>query len=691
MDDEEEGDEDWRYGPLGRAGVLKDAEPVPPEPAESKSEASQKPLRCGEVNPRTIWAYWAQGHEQMPEFFRLCVNTWQRTNPHWDVRILQKSTVLEYLLEEELPNRFFDMTSHQTASDAVRLGVLSRYGGVWLDVNILLCGSLDRLCWNAIRHGTPACVFFHPSYGTEALGGQDFVESWCLATKPENPFFMRWREIFKELFQDRLGIDGLLKHRLYKGLDLSGFEKLNRDFQGSGMESPDAGGLHLVRVAIEIDMRTTWGAGIATRRVGRFREYLAIHAMCHRLLETDPESRRAWRDDFLKVNAADTAFRLQMVAQASDMHMAQVLLLEDTRAEQLIEGVPLIKFRTPDYGPLLQLSTAQLTDRRHLLGRLLDPAPRAGARAVRAPQRVSMSFMGGARRFTAAATVAAILCRGARAQSPLGPSLPKLRPVELRSDGLGDRQGARHACAVLAAPDKSLFARLPEDLLAKVVEDLPSNLAQRTIQTHLSELTAFKIELHSKIEEQLLRMGTADGLAAWLREECKPAFHHEVVVAACLSSFDGRPHPDAYWTSCFDPSDLRTEKCRMILDALVQLSTSEHLLSETDIQIGFSRVLGIVTSEMEVKETRSEFPHLVALLRGAVEKELLAAQFLKLARRLHYGGPLGMQALRCAQRQTPLHSRRVWGTGDLRQMRAEMHDTIEVCLVRARAREGLGR
>lgn len=57
--------------------------------------------------------------------------------------------------------------------------------------------------------------------------------------------------------------------RSVSGLDLSGFEKLNRDFQGSGMESPDAGGLHLVRVAIEIDMRTTWGAGIATRRVGR--------------------------------------------------------------------------------------------------------------------------------------------------------------------------------------------------------------------------------------------------------------------------------------------------------------------------------------------------------------------------------------------------------------------------------------
>ena len=76
---------------------------------------------------------------------------------------------------------------------------------VWLDVNILVCGSLDQLCWNAISWGQkPAMVFFHPSYGTEALGGQDFVESWCLATKPQNPFFIRWRDTFKD-FRDTPG------------------------------------------------------------------------------------------------------------------------------------------------------------------------------------------------------------------------------------------------------------------------------------------------------------------------------------------------------------------------------------------------------------------------------------------------------------------------------------------------------
>ena len=51
---------------------------------------------------------------------------------------------------------------------------------------------------------------------------------------------------------------------------------------------------------------------------------------------------------------------------------------------------------------------------------------------------------------------------------------------------------------------------------------------------------------------------------------------------------------------------------------------------------------------MESSESRLDFPHLVALLRGAVEKELLAAQFLKLARRLRstYGFKLNIYVYR---------------------------------------------
>eukprot|EP00933_Yihiella_yeosuensis_P029820 TRINITY_DN23471_c1_g1_i1.p1 TRINITY_DN23471_c1_g1~~TRINITY_DN23471_c1_g1_i1.p1 ORF type:complete len:475 (-),score=77.37 TRINITY_DN23471_c1_g1_i1:158-1582(-) len=315
---------------------------------EIRHNESSTPPRSltGEVRDRTIWGYWAQGYNEMPEFFKLCVGTWQRLNPHWDVRILQKSTVHEYLSEVELPNNFMQMLSHQTASDAVRLGLLSRYGGVWMDVNMILRTSLDDFCWREITSGKRAGAFcYHPFYGTEALGGQDFVESWFLASKPGNPFFIRWRDMFKELFHNRLDTEGILEHPLYEGIDLSGFERLNQQFSGSNMD---------------------------------FREYLAIHVMCHRLIEKEPKARAMWKDEFLKVDAASTAFRMQLDAEAGGMAAAQALISQDPRADELVEGIPLMKFTTPHYGPLLFLQRWQLEDRRTLLGRLLDPSPPSG-------------------------------------------------------------------------------------------------------------------------------------------------------------------------------------------------------------------------------------------------------------------------------------------------------------------------
>lgn len=292
-----------------------------------------------DVRPRTIWAYWAQGYSAMPELFKLCVATWQHFNPHWDIRILQKSNLHEYLSAAELPNKFDQMTSHQTASDSIRLALMSRYGGVWLDVSIILCTGLDNFCWNAIASGSKrGAVFYHPHYGTEAFAKKDLTESWYLATLPGNPFFLQWRDLLRELMHNRVGVDGVLKHPLYEGFDLSGIHRLNQQFQ-AGFD---------------------------------FREYLAIHAMCRRLIERDAQSCNLWQSDFLRFDAASTAFRLQLQAEAAGRSSAELLLGQDND-DSLLEGIPLVKLTTPHYGPLLFLKSEQLQDRRHLLGRLLTP------------------------------------------------------------------------------------------------------------------------------------------------------------------------------------------------------------------------------------------------------------------------------------------------------------------------------
>jgi len=223
--------------------------------------------------------------------------------------------------------------------------------------------------------------------------------------------------------------------------------------------------------------------------------------------------------------------------------------------------------------------------------------------------------------------------------------------------------------------DKSLFARLPEGLLSSLCDHMLPGRARETVQAHLEDLVAFKSDLSTWVES-VFGERSGDAFAAWLRAKNKPAFHHEVVLSACLGSFGELPSADAYWTSCFDAAGLRNEKCRLALAMLARLHGSAEgwLLSDADLQLGFSRLLGAVSNQGSM--TQEVLEQLVALLRGAVEHELLPAQFLKIARRLRFGGPRAVDALRRAQRETPLHSRRVWGSGDARQFQQEIRDTI---------------
>lgn len=185
--------------------------------------------------------------------------------------------------------------------------------------------------------------FYDSRYGTWALGGEDYIESWFLASKAGNRFFIKWRDLLCNLLHDRLDVRGVMQHPLYDGLDLSGINRLNQAF------------------SFPYD----------------FREYLAIHSMCHRLLETDQEARKQWRESWQRVDAAKTAFVLQSIAEKlhrrEQMPLLQVMLSTLAHFEELLlKGVPLIKLTQHHYGQLTHLSKDELLSETFLVGRLLS-------------------------------------------------------------------------------------------------------------------------------------------------------------------------------------------------------------------------------------------------------------------------------------------------------------------------------
>lgn len=98
---------------------------------------------------RSAWTMWWQGEEAAPDIVKACWNSQRKNLPHdVSLRILTKDNFREYI---DIPDYILDkyqsgliLPAH--LSDIVRCCLLYKYGGVWLDSTILMCGPMPREC-----------------------------------------------------------------------------------------------------------------------------------------------------------------------------------------------------------------------------------------------------------------------------------------------------------------------------------------------------------------------------------------------------------------------------------------------------------------------------------------------------------------------------------------------------------------
>ncbi|CAE7212997.1 unnamed protein product [Symbiodinium natans] len=150
--------------------------------------------------PSIIWTYWQNMHkaetnatERLKAFLSLCHRSWRQLNPGWYVRILDQDTMWQYLLKEDLPEAF-DQLSIQHKSDAIRLALLVKYGGVWLDATTLLLQPLSII----VNQVDPSQRVFYVNRGFDNEGIIDktrwaedrysaefHIENWFFAAPPQ--------------------------------------------------------------------------------------------------------------------------------------------------------------------------------------------------------------------------------------------------------------------------------------------------------------------------------------------------------------------------------------------------------------------------------------------------------------------------------------------------------------------------
>lgn len=145
--------------------------------------------------PRIVWIFWDKPLISAPAFIKYAVQSWIDKNPGWEVRVIDNITLPTWV---DIPNPF-DQRKVQGRSDAIRLALLTEYGGVWVDASCACVVPLDHWLPSLMQSGFFAFPDTYP--GRE-------VQSWFLAASPDNHLTRKWCELALRYY----GRDGKLGH-----------------------------------------------------------------------------------------------------------------------------------------------------------------------------------------------------------------------------------------------------------------------------------------------------------------------------------------------------------------------------------------------------------------------------------------------------------------------------------------------
>lgn len=137
---------------------------------------------------KIIWSYWHS--ENVPLEVKLARNSWVKNNPDYIICLLSAKTVEEYIDTSELPKRY-NKVQQQHKADIIRLAVLEKYGGIWLDATIFLFEPLSKF-WDPKDYdlGAFTAEFFN------TIPDKPVVENWFMSAPKNSPLISAWKKEF---------------------------------------------------------------------------------------------------------------------------------------------------------------------------------------------------------------------------------------------------------------------------------------------------------------------------------------------------------------------------------------------------------------------------------------------------------------------------------------------------------------
>jgi Capsular polysaccharide synthesis protein len=145
--------------------------------------------------PKIVWMLWLQGWDNAPEIVRACLSTWRKLNDGWQIRALCMNDVGDVLAGDQLLSVVASKGIPPDAlSDVIRIALLRKYGGVWVDSTCYCLRSLDE--WLPYKISGGFFAFSKPA-------PDRMLSSWFLAAAENNYVIEKWYDLTVEYWLAR--------------------------------------------------------------------------------------------------------------------------------------------------------------------------------------------------------------------------------------------------------------------------------------------------------------------------------------------------------------------------------------------------------------------------------------------------------------------------------------------------------
>ena len=138
---------------------------------------------------KTIYILWLQGFENAPYLVKKCLDSWIRLNPLWNIVQLDENNLENFISISDIVGGLEDKDITNAAmSDLIRISLLNKYGGLWVDATTYCTKPLDDWLEEYVKEG-----YFSFSYNELPDQKPDRpVASWFIYGERNNYIVKTW-------------------------------------------------------------------------------------------------------------------------------------------------------------------------------------------------------------------------------------------------------------------------------------------------------------------------------------------------------------------------------------------------------------------------------------------------------------------------------------------------------------------